>query len=335
MLLGRDYLLNRNLRGGNPEAVLASRRDGTVGGGRDPARMGHPDDPRAERARELRRAGRTLAQIKAELGLRSNSQLWGWVREIPAPAWSKRPRAKDAERKRARELRTLGWTYRAIAAELGVAKASVSSWLQDPEARRSSEPWAVRRRRVAIERQTEKFEAARSVGLLTDRELLLVGATAYWAEGSKAKPWSPYQSLTFVNSDPDMIRLFLRWLHLLGVDPRHIRLTVQIHDSANVGEAERFWAGVVAVPDAVFRKPLLKHHKPATNRKNTGSRYYGCLRVYVRGSAQLYRRTEGLWYGLIDGSDPGRRRAADRLALTSELGTWSWRLVRIGRSRIV
>jgi len=281
-------------------------------------------NPQAERARELRRAGRTLAEIKAELGLRSNSQLYAWVRDIPAPAWTRRPRAKDAERARALELRALGRTHRGIAAELGVSKASVSEWLRPPGRPRSAEALAARRRRVGIERQQEKLAAARAVGVLTDRELLLVGAVAYWAEGTKAKPWCPGEALTFTNSDPDMIRLFLRWLDLLGVDPQRLRFTVQIHESADVEEAKRFWADVVGGSSEAFRKTVLKRHTPRTNRKNTGQHYHGCLRVYVRQSAELYRRMEGTWRGLVEGSRPERRREASGATLRSANGASVW-----------
>jgi hypothetical protein len=147
-----------------------------------------PPDDRCERARELRRAGLTLAQIKTELGLRSNSQLVRWLQGIPAPAWTK-----------------------------------------------------------------------------------------------------------------------LRWLELLGVDPLRLRFSVHIHDSADVTGAERYWADVVGMPSDSFRKTVLKRHTPRTNRKNTGQNYHGCLQIYVRTSARLYRRMEGLWRGVVEGSDPRHR----------------------------
>jgi len=43
----------------------------------------------------------------------------------------------------------------------------------------------------------------------------------------------------FCTSDPDMIRLFCRWLKLLGVTQDQMRVSVQIHESADVTHAER------------------------------------------------------------------------------------------------
>lgn len=50
---------------------------------------------------------------------------------MPPPEWTRRPRAKDAARARARELREKGLDYEEIATELGVSKGSVSLWVRD------------------------------------------------------------------------------------------------------------------------------------------------------------------------------------------------------------
>jgi len=132
---------------------------------------------------------------------------------------SRSPRAKDAEREYARVLRREGLTYDEIAARLGVSKSSVSLWVRDlahPPTSRAGEDarhagarryFDQRRRRVLIERQNEKLAWSNALGALSDRELLIAGTVAYWAEGTKAKPWRPSERVTFVNSDPGMIML--------------------------------------------------------------------------------------------------------------------------------
>ena len=92
------------------------------------------DDPEPdikERARELRRQGMSVKQIVAELGLHSTHTVQDWVMGVPPPAWTRRPRAKDEERARARELRSQGLTYDEIASELNVSKSSISLWTRD------------------------------------------------------------------------------------------------------------------------------------------------------------------------------------------------------------
>ncbi|MFI9310326.1 hypothetical protein [Streptomyces triculaminicus] len=95
-----------------------------------------------------------------------------------------------------------------------------------------------------------------------------------------------------------MIQVYLAWLHLLGIEGGRLRFHVMIHESADIARAEAFWADVVG-GDTGFGKTTLKKHNPKTVRKNVGENYHGCLTVRVTGSADLYRRIEGWWYGIV------------------------------------
>jgi len=271
--------------------------------------MKNPPDDRCERARELRRAGRTLAQIKTELGLRSDSQLRRWLHGVPAPAWTKRPRAKNAQRERARELRKQGLSVPEIARTVGVARSSAWLWVRDlpvPEASldrwRNEEYWARERPRRAMLRAQQKLSAAREIGRLTERELLIAGVVAYWCEGSKDKHYERRETVVFINSDPRLIALFLTFLDSLGVARSRLSFRLQIHETADVKAALTFWSDVVQVPPSQFRKTTLKRHNPKTNRRNTAEAYHGCLTIRVAGSAELYRRIEGWFYGVVNGA---------------------------------
>lgn len=81
-----------------------------------------------------------------------------------------------------------------------------------------------------------------------------------------------------------------------------LRFTVSIHESTNSTEAEEFWADSVGVEPSAFQKATLKRHNPKTSRKNTSETYRGCLVIYVLKSADLYRRMEGAWYGIVGGA---------------------------------
>ncbi|MGW0766528.1 hypothetical protein [Streptomyces sp. NPDC002676] len=266
-----------------------------------------------EQAVALRRAGYSLRQIRDELKIFNNDILNQLVKGEPPPEWTKRPRAKDDLRERARELRLLGWTYDRIEAELGCSRSSVSLWVRDlprPERRNPQEQakLATQRRwehELAVrdeQRQRTKAAAAREVGDLSDHNLFIAGVALYWAEGTKDKPHARRERVTFVNSDADMIRLFLAWLELLGVEHERLCYRVMIHESANVAAAERYWADVVQSDPGSFGKTTLKRHNPKTVRKNTGDDYHGCLVITVRKSAELYQRIEGWWNGIVAGT---------------------------------
>src|SRR5207248_1076505 len=83
-----------------------------------------------ERAIQLRRQGKSRRQIKEILGSMSNSTLDDALKGEPPPEWTRRARAKDDLRERARELRAQGLDLEEIAAAL-VAKSSVSLWVRD------------------------------------------------------------------------------------------------------------------------------------------------------------------------------------------------------------
>ncbi|WP_432163078.1 hypothetical protein [Streptomyces tendae] len=263
-----------------------------------------------ERAVALRRAGYSLRQIRDELKVFNNDILSRLVKGEPPPEWTKRPRAKDDLRDRARELRRRGWTYDQIEAELGCSRSSVSLWVRDlpkPEPRYTpQEQQTLMRAGLARvrsaqdeERQRTKEEAKLAIGELSARELFLVGVGLYWAEGGKDKPYDRRENVTFVNSDPGMIKVFLAWLDLLGIERERLRFTVMIHENADVAGAEQFWAELVSADRSAFNKTTLKRHNPKTVRKNVGVSYRGCLVIKVLKGAELYRRIEGAWSGLV------------------------------------
>jgi transcriptional regulator with XRE-family HTH domain len=235
------------------------------------------------------------------------------VKGEPPPEWTKRPNAKDDLREKARELRLQGMTYDQIQVELGCSKSSISLWVRDlpkPAARYTDEERqalmhaGLARLRAAgdQERKDAKQAARDEIGRLSDRELFIAGVALYWAEGTKDKPYRRCEVLQFINSDPQVIGLYLRWLELLGVTRDRMRFRVSIHETAEVPTAERYWAAVAGVDVSTFQRATLKRHNPKTVRKNTGGAYQGCLVIYVTKSADLYRRMEGAWYGIVLGA---------------------------------
>ncbi|MEW2414148.1 hypothetical protein AB0953_10535 [Streptomyces sp. NPDC046866] len=263
-----------------------------------------------EQAVTLRREGLSRRQIRDRLSVYNGDILNRLLQGEPAPEWTKRPNAKDDLRDRARELRLQGMTYDQIQLELGCSKSSISLWVRDlPKAdRRSAQEQG---RDAALKRWAHEGpirEAAREatiatardlVGAMSERELLLVGAALYWAEGSKSKTYRRSETAIFINSDPGVIAVYLAWLELMGITRDRLRFRVMIHESADVAGAEQYWADFVGVEREELQKTTLKKHNPKTVRKNTGADYRGCLIVRVSASCDLYRRIEGTWCGIV------------------------------------
>ncbi|MEU7958308.1 helix-turn-helix domain-containing protein [Micromonospora humida] len=224
------------------------------------------------------------------------------------PARTRRPAARDELRAAAVVLRGEGRSVGDIAARLGVAKSTAYLWVRhlplDPNeevaARRRARARAMNDDRWATHRATRDAAQAEvhsrmreTVGLLADREVLLLGAALYWCEGTKSKPWRRHEHVQFVNTDAGLLRLFLRFLAACGVERDVPTYRVSIHESADAAAAQRWWAETLDLPPDRFRRPTLKHHQPTT-RHNTGESYHGCLVVDVPKSRELYWKIEGV-----------------------------------------
>jgi hypothetical protein len=219
-----------------------------------------------EQAVKLRRQGKSRRQIKEALGFIRNSTLTNFLRDEPLPPERAGLRYAESRRRAAEGVR------RYWAAEHPVREAA----------------------RAAI-----SAAAAAQIGELTDREIILAGAIAYWCEGAKSKPYRIDEQVRFINSDPALIKLFLRFLDQAGVSQQRLRYRILIHESADVEAATRYWASVTAVPPDQFARPVLKRHVPQTSRPRDSTDYHGCLQVSVAKSSGLYRDISGWAHGIM------------------------------------
>jgi transposase-like protein len=270
-------------------------------------------DPRRDEARRLRTdPGLSLSQLKKHFGV-GGGTLTEWLRGIAPPEWTRRPNAKDDLRSRAVQLRADGWSVNDLARELGVAKSTAYQWVKhlplDPDTDRAREKrehaavmnaarWGVHRDE-RDRRQAEVHAAATAeVGELSDRDVLLLGAAIYWCEGAKSKPWRRADRLVFINSDPVLLALFLRFLAASGRGRETLSYWVHIHETADAESAGDWWASELDLPRALFQRPTIKRHSPLTKRANTGDDYRGCLVIQVPKSRELYWLVEGVMQAL-------------------------------------
>jgi hypothetical protein len=267
---------------------------------------------RIAKARLLRRDGKTYDEIRAVIGPVDDKTLQIWLKGIPRPRSTYRSHPKDEIRRACRRLRALGFSIAEIAMKTGASKGSVSPWVAEVKCppiarvRRAAVSKDARRRagethrRRAVDRQQEVRRSARAAfGEPTARDLFVAGVALYWAEGAKDKPWRRNGRVVLINSDPDVLALFLRWLDLVGASEEDRSYRLNIHESADVAVHEQWWAERLGVPLASFRRATLKRHKPTTVRLNTAEHYHGCLVVSVRRSSNLYDCIEGWWSALI------------------------------------
>lgn len=216
---------------------------------------------------------------------------------------------KRWERKElAQALRSLGLSYREIAALVPVAKGTLSDWCKDlpltdeQYARLSAKRPAAavrralgaRRRKEALERHAAVDAAARleAASLLHD-PFWVAGVVAYWSEGAKRS-----SGLELSNSDPELVRLFIRWLkRYLDVDADRLTVQMHLHSGQDDGERRAYWSRLLSIPETQFQRTFVK-------KEGTGHRknllYNGTVKVRVRRSRTLLYRVMG-WIAASSG----------------------------------
>lgn len=265
-------------------------------------------DPRAAEARRLRiEEGLSSKEIRERLDVEKN-QLQYWLAGLPTSE-GLRPQARDDLKAKARELRAEGKTYDEIVEALGVSQSSVSLWVRDipveaPEVHRGwttiarqrrAETYAkkhAQQRDARLERQAFIHEA---LGPFDVRDILISGAVAYWCEGAKVKPWRPQSvDVNFINSDPNLVRLFLRFLDAVPVAHGGASFRIHLHENGAEERAKEYWCRELGIGGDDFLPTVWKRHNPKTIRKNTGDGYHGCIVVRPRKCTDLYWFIEDL-----------------------------------------
>ncbi len=204
---------------------------------------------------------------------------------------------KLVERERARVLRRGGWTYPAIARELGVAVSTVSRWCRDVEPpagrRRAPHPWQAD---VGADERRASQDARALIGDLTDRDLLLYGIGLYHGEGAKS------QGVRMANTSPVVLLAFVAWLRrFFDIDEQRLRARLHLHAGHDLDAATHFWSDLLDIPPAAFQAP----HRPDPRPGQVGKHPAGCASV-IYSSASLHRRVMALIEAVSSSiADPG------------------------------
>ncbi len=149
----------------------------------------------------------------------------------------------------------------------------------------------------------------KETGLLSNRELWLVGISLYWGEGSKQHEHSPSTGIVFSNSDPTMLKIFLRWLTLMNIRKDELKFELYIHQDRRRETKffKKWWESTLRVEE--ITSIYFKKGKRHTNRHAVGDLYHGLVRIKVKNSTSLNRKVHGWIHGISvnnGGSSNGR-----------------------------
>lgn len=207
--------------------------------------------------------------------------------------------ARFQDHEKALALREQGMSYSQIKNALKISKSTLSGWLKNYPLSKQR----IRELRDCNEQRIERFretmkkkknarlkvfyeDQKKLIFPLTKRELYLGGLFLYWGEGTK----SHATSLTVSNTDPAVIKFFVKWL-IVCLDVPKNKISVQLHlyEDMNIKREIGFWSKTLNIPDAQFTRPYIKKSflKDINHKGGFG---HGTCNVKI-GDARLAEKT--------------------------------------------
>jgi hypothetical protein len=214
----------------------------------------------------------------------------------------------STRKRKVRDLRKQGLSYRTIASDQKLPLSTVHLWSKDIELTQKQKNVIQESHKQAFEQgrkigqqkkhekyvqQKEKFyaEGYAEINKLSEKEKNLIGIALYWGEGFKKD-----SRFGFANSDPKMIIFILNWLYQsFGISKEDVRLRLGL----NVALQERTeviqqqWSDITQVPIKQFQKPF--YQKTSQNKQYTNTeKYLGVLRIRVNNHPELLPTIMGM-----------------------------------------
>ena len=217
-----------------------------------------------QKAIQLRLEGKSYTDILRQLQLKSKGTLSVWFRDLKLPPETKRLLKSNT------------------------ARAFARGFFEFNKNRTA---------RIRSENEVSYQKGIREVGTITHRELLLIGAALYWGEGTKFERIQGTPSVVFTNSDPEMIRVFLRFIRLiLKIKEERIRSGINLYDAKKITISRRYWSDVTKLPKERFYISQLVSRASA-GKRDKRRLPYGTLSLRISNREEFYR-IKGMVAGL-------------------------------------
>lgn len=219
----------------------------------------------------------------------------------------------DEVRKNALKLRLKGYSYNEINRELGVAKSTLSGWFSDLALSKEAQDRInkrksigtdvlIKRNKLQTHRAWERVrkahsDAKRDIENATgsERDLMLIGAALYWGEGYKKLKVQngrelPGHTLALTNSDPDMVRLFVKFLNeVMRVPSGSIRLTLRLYDHINEENAKKYWLQTANLPEECYCGTTYLVSISSKGKRPYNRLPYGTVEIRINDTQRFHR----------------------------------------------
>jgi transcriptional regulator with XRE-family HTH domain len=169
----------------------------------------------------------------------------------------------------ARELRYKGLSVIEISERMRIARSTIAEWVRDIELTEGQIddlrekahrfPAQLKGANVNRERARAKRVLWQEQGRAKAREHRFLhghGCMLYWAEGGKQR-----NEITFVNSDPNMMLIFIKFLRqelLVPDDRMRIHLHCHATDIDEIARIQLYWLDILQLPRSALKNTNIK-----------------------------------------------------------------------------
>ncbi|TSC74843.1 MAG: Uncharacterized protein G01um101444_134 [Parcubacteria group bacterium Gr01-1014_44] len=195
-------------------------------------------------------------------------------------------------------LRKEGLSYSEIKTRVPVSKSTLSNWFKGVRLSMVQRLRLKQKRAEAAKRGSEKKvsqtrqtieeiqkNSGQDIGKISKRELWLMGVMLYWKNQNKN---DLKKGVSFTTSEPDLARLFLRWLREIGgLKKEEIGFNIFMSGDKK-DEAISYWSEVTNFPREYFSRIYLYKKKAGRS----------ILRIKVKASSMLARQISGWINGI-------------------------------------
>ena len=225
--------------------------------------------------------------------------------------------AKFRKRLLARKMRAGGKSIKEISRLIKISKSSASIWCRDIvltseqiqhlHLRMVKGGYKGRLKGALLQKTRKELKiknyqklGIKTIKLLKNRDLLLLGLGLYLGEGSKFA-----NQFRFTNSNPYLIKLIILWLKkLFDVKRKDFVFSVMINQLHQFRgkEVKDYWVKITSANINQFNKTIFIKSKSRKVYQNLNE-HFGTLNVGVRKSSDLQYKILGLCYGILIKAD--------------------------------
>lgn len=180
----------------------------------------------------------------------------------------------NTRKEKAFSLRKKGYSYNMIADRLGISKSTLSCWFKElpftPNRqvieRIKKGPFKsgqIRHNRRVVDIAKIKKLAKKELGVVTKRDLWMIGLGLYIGEGSKS-----FEIVQIINSDPAIVRLAIKWFKdICGIKNDHITIAMHLYPDNDEKECRNFWKKITGLSIKQFRKTQIDRRTDKSSSK--------------------------------------------------------------------